>query len=518
MVRVRTPLVKAPPAPLDGSVKTTMAPATGLWFSSSTWTTGARAVRWRMLLVAPSPSTTTRFSIGAAWVVAGIQRASKIARRRMATSVAIMARVGGWRASEGTGLPSREGGWRGGSGACMDGGADAPVRGRPPGRPIAGRLGTNSASEERVQGVRPTNSAATGMSYSNVMWMRAGRWGAALGLVPLLCAAAPPPAAWVPVRWPWADAQSLELLVGTPVNCLLLKAPTPELVAAAQARGVVALGVVTPGGEGSEGREIERALAAKVDGIVLEGEFPEGTRAGIQGVAVIELTARGRLPLGSPLGSTGVIGTYQGVWPGIALEEDGAKKSGPTSSVWIDTNTGFLRAVRAWGSATLWIANQPPPKTAVTTTRYLQAIADAGISGARWVVALDDDLAGRLAAREEGAMGSWKRIAGMLTYFEKHPEWRAMPEGGQLALVQDPDKGGLVSGGILDMIAVKHTPVRPIPRQRLSAEALAGATMAVDVDPSVLTAEQKEILRAFTRGGATLLNGPPGWKDPAAVE
>jgi hypothetical protein len=213
-----------------------------------------------------------------------------------------------------------------------------------------------------------------------------------------------------------------------------------------------------------------------------------------------------------------VIGTYQGVWPGIALEEDGAKKSGPTSSVWIDTNTGFLRAVRAWGSATLWIANQPPPKTAVTTTRYLQAIADAGISGARWVVALDDDLAGRLAAREEGAMGSWKRIAGMLTYFEKHPEWRAMPEGGQLALVQDPDKGGLVSGGILDMIAVKHTPVRPIPRQRLSAAALAGATMAVDVDPSELTVEQKEVLRAFTRGGGTLLTGPPGWKDPTAVE
>src|ERR1022692_5318122 len=144
----------------------------------------------------------------------------------------------------------------------------------------------------------------TGMSYSNLMWMRAGLWVAAISFVPWLCAAAPPPSAWVPVRWPWADTQSLELLAGTPVNCLLLKSPTPELVAAAQARGVVALGVITPGGEGSEGREIERALAAKVDGIVLEGEFPEGTRAGISarnsGVAVIELTARSRLPLGSP--------------------------------------------------------------------------------------------------------------------------------------------------------------------------------------------------------------------------
>jgi hypothetical protein len=144
-------------------------------------------------------------------------------------------------------------------------------------------------------------------------------------------------------------------------------------------------------------------------------------------------------------------------------------------------------------------------------------IADAGISGAHWVVAFDADLAGRLAAREEAAMGTWKRIAGMLAYFEQHPEWRAMPEGGQLAVVQDPGRGGLVSGGILDMIAVKHTPVRPIPRQQLSAEALAGATMAVNVDGAALTTEQKEILRAFTRGGGTLLTGPPGWKDPAAA-
>jgi hypothetical protein len=344
-----------------------------------------------------------------------------------------------------------------------------------------------------------------------------------MGFVPLLCAAAPPPSAWVPVRWPWADTRSLELLAGTPVNCLLLKSPTPQLVAAAQALGVVALAVVTPGGDSGQ---VDRALAAKVDGIVLEGEFPEGAAAAIavsnsatnsahhSAVAVIELTSRNRLPLGS---TAPVLGTYQGVWPGIAVEEGGARKAGPTASVWIDTNTGFLRAVRAWGNTTVWIANQPPPKTAVATTRYLQVIADAGISGARWVVALDDDLAGRLAAREEAALGTWKRIAGMLAYFEQHPEWRAMQEGGQLAVVQDPGKGGLLSGGILDMIAVKHTPVRPIPRQQLSAEALAGATMAVNVDAAALTPEQKEILRAFTRGGGTLLTGPPGWKDPTAA-
>src|SRR5260370_13648967 len=116
-----------------------------------------------------------------------------------------------------------------------------------------------------------------GLSYTNVMWMRAGCWVAALGFVPLLCAAAPAPSAWVPVRWPWADTRSLELLAGTPVNCLLLKAPTREMVAAAQARGVAALAVGTPGGGG---REVDGALAAKRDWVVREGEFPHGTAAG----------------------------------------------------------------------------------------------------------------------------------------------------------------------------------------------------------------------------------------------
>jgi hypothetical protein len=338
--------------------------------------------------------------------------------------------------------------------------------------------------------------------------MRALRWGAVLGFLPLLQAAAPQPADWVPMRWPWSDPASLELLSGTPINCLLLKTALPDFVQAAAARGVVTLALISPDGD------VAKAMAAKVTGIAIEGDLPEGAVATVResagGAPVIELNSRNRMALGS---SAPILATYQGVWPGIAVEEDGAKKAGPSGSVWIDTNTGFIRAVRAWGDATLWMANQPPPKTVVTGARYLQVIADAAISGARWVLALDDDFAARLARREAKSMADWKRMADLLRYFEQHPEWRHMQEYGKLAIVQDPAKGGLLSGGILDMIAVKHTPVRPIPRQHLSAESLAGATMAVDVDADALTPEQKEVLRNFTHAGGMLLTGPPGWKD-----
>jgi hypothetical protein len=310
------------------------------------------------------------------------------------------------------------------------------------------------------------------------------RAAALLSILPVLQAAVPKPADWIPARWPWNDLRSLELLDRSPVNCLILSAPSAEFTAAANARGVV---VLTASGT------------------------PDDLTLTATGQPTIHLTARAKMALAS---TDPIIGTTQGLWPGVAAEEN-AHKAGPTSSVWIDTNTGFLRAVRAWGASTVWIANAPPEKTVITTARYLQAIADPAIIGARWVIALDSDLASRLGRREEAALGTWNRMGALLRYFEAHPEWRAMREAGELAIVQDPAKGGLISGGILDMIATKHTPVRPVPRQRLSPEALAGAKMAVNIDGDSLTPEQKEILRAFARGGNMILNGPPGWKDPS---
>jgi hypothetical protein len=351
------------------------------------------------------------------------------------------------------------------------------------------------------------------MSYIiRYMWMRTVRWMAVLSVVPVLSAAVPRPSDWVPVRWPWPDAQSLELLAGSPVNCLLLKTYPAGLVSAAAGKGLVTLAVLTPGGDAAAAAR--NALSAKVTGIVLEGDFPEGAAAQVRAAAgdapVIEITSRARLPLGS---KAAILGTYQGVWPGISVLDDGVKKAGPTGSTWIDTNTGFIRAVRAWGETTLWIANEPPPKTVVSGARYQQVIADAAMSGARWVIALDSDFAARLHGRNADALSDWRRMTAVANYFEQHPEWRHMAESGKLALVQEPGKSGLLSGGILDMIAVKHTPVRPVPRAQLSPSALSGASMAVNVDPDGLTQEQKDILRGFTRGGGTLLTGPPGWKE-----
>ena len=220
------------------------------------------------------------------------------------------------------------------------------------------------------------------------------------------------------------------------------------------------------------------------------------------------------MPLGGP---DPIVGAYQGVWPGIQVLDNGAAKAAPSGSPWIDTNTGFIRSVRAWGPASVWLGYLPPVHSVITGERYQAAIADAEMAGARWIVALDDDFSARLERGDAAATKNWRGMAQVLQFFESHPEWRALRSYGKLAVVQDHDDA-LLSGGILDMIAAKHTPMRAIPGQRLTPEALQGASMAVDVDAASLTPEQREMLKNFARAGGTVLTAPPGWKGQSALQ
>jgi hypothetical protein len=349
------------------------------------------------------------------------------------------------------------------------------------------------------------------------MMLRTAAFAALLSAMPLLANIAPP-AAWVPARWNGADAKSLELLSGTPINCLLLTTYTPEFVTAATAHGLATLVVLKPGVDPAD--PARKAIRAGLQGIVLEGDFPAGTAARVRDsladahAVVVELTSRARMPLGGP---DPIVGTYQGVWPGIQVLDNGAAKAAPSGSPWIDTNTGFIRSVRAWGPASVWLGYLPPAHSVVTGERYQAAIADAEMAGARWIVALDDDFTARLERGDAAATKNWRGMAQVLQFFESHPDWRALRSYGKLAVVQDHDDA-LLSGGILDMIAAKHTPMRAIPGQRLTPDALDGATMAVDVDAASLTPEQRELLKNFARAGGTVLTAPPGWKGQSALQ
>lgn len=321
-------------------------------------------------------------------------------------------------------------------------------------------------------------------------------------------------AEWVPARWTSADPKSLELLEDSPVNCLLLEpgAWSAAFASEASRRGLVTLGVVRPEAQPLEGAR--RALETGLTGIILEGAFqPEvadSVRRAGAGKPLLELPPRRGMRLH---GDTPLAGTYQGLWPGIQAQEGGAAKARPTGGPWIDTNSGFLRFLKVVTPAPLWVANRPPEKTVLPVERYLNAISDAEMLGARWVLALDEDFSQRLWVREERALKDWRRISAHLRFYEEHREWRALKPYSRLAVVEDAARGSaLLSRGILDMFIGRHIPVRPIPADRLDKAALRGIRMAVAVDSSLLNDAQKEALKDVGRAGGTLLTGPPGWK------
>src|SRR5215813_379886 len=106
--------------------------------------------------------------------------------------------------------------------------------------------------------------------------------------------AAVTPSAWVPMRWPWSDAQSLELLAKSPINTVLLP-PSSPLAATATQKGLNAMLVVKAGGDATTAAEEVRK--EKLAGLVLEGNFPpqitaklRDMLAGSQAV-VVELTS-----------------------------------------------------------------------------------------------------------------------------------------------------------------------------------------------------------------------------------
>lgn len=288
----------------------------------------------------------------------------------------------------------------------------------------------------------------------------------------------------VPARWGSTDPASLALVAESPINCLLVDDQkfTKEFADAARAKNI----------------RVFRAAETGEGLVVREGE-----------VVVARLTPRSKLAWDGA-----ITGSTQGLWPGVKAEKAGKVEARPTGTAWIETNSGFLRFVRAnvaEGTA-VWLANRPPDNTVLGPQRYIQAIGDAALAGARWVISLDSDFQKRMLDGDAKALEGWKRINRALRFYEENRELWMQPEAGRLAVVQDPGSGALFSGSILDMIAAKNIPSEIVPTDRLMGMSLPDVKLLLNIDPAGLNDAQKEKVRSVARGGATVVNGPPGWK------
>jgi hypothetical protein len=372
----------------------------------------------------------------------------------------------------------------------------------------------------------------------------------ALWLLPSAwCAGSPD--TWVPARWDggplevahraqdkaladpavreaisrWYDPATLDLLNGTPVNCLLVTLSAgagPEVEAnqrqlvkeyarLAREKGIAVLGLVYPGADAAA--VAAAAEESRLDGLVLDGEFPGGTTFAEQ----LERTLRDNksaaivIPIASSPAlhrrTSAPVLAVKGNPPGAAQVDTGTVTAGASGGQWIDSNLWLVRSYRLspeWRP--VWVSQRPAGDSPQV---YLRSIADAAAAGGRWIVSLDDGLRARLLGKDQGALATWRNVASVLRFYEDHADWRNLAPSGNLAIV--PYSGGPhqeEAEEYLNLIARRHIPYRLIDRSKLGSTPLAGFRAVVALTLSPPTDAERKILTEYASAGGTVLAGP----------
>ena len=326
----------------------------------------------------------------------------------------------------------------------------------------------------------------------------------------------------------WYDTATLDLLEGSPVNCLLvtwsagadaeLERTQQRLVKAytseAHKRGVAVLGLVYPGSDPS--KFVAAASDARLDGLVLDGEFPGGFAEQVREALASANSAAVVIPIVKDAASGRTarrpVLAVEGVSPNARNLSDMGIRGAPSSESWIESNVWLVRSFRLgqdWRP--IWISYQPDRGTAGDYARFA---ADAAVAGGRWILALDDGLRAKLRSKDATAVATWRRLGAILQFAEDHAEWRRFAPYGNLGVIldtsgADPD----MADEYLKLVARRQAPYRLIVRSELSALSLAGfqAVLATALAPP--TEAERRILRAFAEKGGLVVAGP-SWGDP----
>jgi hypothetical protein len=184
----------------------------------------------------------------------------------------------------------------------------------------------------------------------------------------------------IPFRWPseWKDSSRLELLKGTPFNCLA-------------------------------GDALPSFPLGDLPFVKLDPDRPP------EGIALRE-----------------------GVWPRVLMstKKDNAD-AGPTGGPWVDSNAWAVRLAQVMEPGkTVWLTYKPPGgNEVIPLDAFVKPITEAEAFGAHWVVTLDKFFRESLENRNEKALTQWRRMVAALKWFEARREWRTWEPVTALAVI-----------------------------------------------------------------------------------
>lgn len=264
---------------------------------------------------------------------------------------------------------------------------------------------------------------------------------------------------WTPMRWPtdWQDPSALALLKPTCVNYLVVE-KTPVLDAVvAQAK--------------TNGIEVGEAAAPPAEVTILQGE-----------------------------------------WPGVKLSPSGAKdvaSAGPTGAPWVDSNGWKIRLTAAiQPDKTIWVYAAPKESQA-SRESYRMALADAGVSGGRWIISLDKHLVAAIGAGNPDALQTWDTISRAAGFMASHTSWSNYTPQAVVGVLSDFTGPNELNGTeTLNLLARANEQYQIIPKNKASVSSFQGlrAVLYADADPP--TADLKKEVIAFVEEGGMLIAGP----------
>ena len=357
---------------------------------------------------------------------------------------------------------------------------------------------------------------------------------------------------WVPMKWPcgpselarrtksqsmnsdvkdtleaWVQPSSLELLKGTPINCLIVDWANGEPEDLAQQE---ALKPLVQAGRGIGIRFVGR--------VALKGHLAAaaeaGRSAGLSAVMVGSPSVQTALPAIVQFpreemaweAASPIFSSKDNVWPGLGLDtmHGDVAVAGPTGVPWVNSNGWFSLLARELAPGKrLWLDFDPPDTSGAShPAGYCLAIADSATYSSRWIISLDVKLRVALLKGNPQGLSAWSKICETLAFFENHREWEAFQPQGILAVISD-FRDQFLSGEVLNLLGRREFQLRIVERSRCASASTRGLKAILWLDKATPTLEQRSKLLEFTSRGGLLISsvywGPtglePGKKDPS---
>jgi hypothetical protein len=256
------------------------------------------------------------------------------------------------------------------------------------------------------------------------------------------------------MRWPsaWKDPATLDLLKGSPIDCLM--ADTWSGLDAVR----------------------DRARAAGLT--VVDGASPA------VGAAIVK-----------------------GVWPGVKVSRAGDSiDAGPTGVPWVNSNGWAVRLSKALRPETAVWVDAPPEN--VGAASYLIAMADSAAYGGRWMISLDGKLASGLAARQPEALATWKAVSATAAFFATHRKWDEYTPVANVGLVSNfAGDNEFFSHEMLNLLGRAGAHYRVLPKDKVTAESFEGLRATIYMDKDAPSRELRERMLAFAEAGGLLITG-----------